>query len=30
MRALQACGVAVVICIGGGIICDIFSDHGNL
>ncbi|PKY48426.1 MFS general substrate transporter [Rhizophagus irregularis] len=27
MRALQACGVAVVICIGGGIICDIFSDH---
>ncbi|RGB33117.1 major facilitator superfamily domain-containing protein [Rhizophagus diaphanus] len=27
MRALQACGVAVVICIGGGIICDIFTDH---
>ncbi|RIA95125.1 major facilitator superfamily domain-containing protein [Glomus cerebriforme] len=27
MRALQACGVAVVICIGGGIICDIFSNN---
>ncbi|GES88818.1 major facilitator superfamily domain-containing protein [Rhizophagus clarus] len=27
MRALQACGVAVVVCIGGGIICDIFPDH---
>ncbi|CAI2183666.1 8281_t:CDS:2 [Funneliformis geosporum] len=26
-RAFQACGVAVVICIGNGIISDIFSDH---